>query len=127
MDSTKVWLLYAIARLNALGIAWIKVQRDGGLIADADKARTIQCDDVHALRLTWFGLLETKEKRSGEYRIISAGMEFLEGKLPVPKTIWCKDGLVVKQTIETVFISEVKNVVLDKSYWDSYAARQIPA
>lgn len=125
MDAAKVKLLQQIAKIQELGLPWVKVQRDGKLIKPGDVA-VIQTDDVHALRLTWFGLLERKERRSGLYRITEAGKLFLIGRHRVPDQILCKNGRVVKQSSVLVPISHIRNVVFDKAYWDGYAARQVP-
>jgi hypothetical protein len=123
VDRAKLELLIKIARLN-LSYPWVKVQRDGRLIVEAERDFTVQCDDVHALRLTWFGLLERKEYRSGLYRITDKGVQFLCGEVPVPSRIYCKDGLVVEESPELIYVGDVRHVVLDKAYWDDYAALQ---
>jgi len=124
MDAAKVKLLREIARRNAKGFCWIKVQRDGTLISFEERPYTIQCDDVHALRLSWFGLVEKKGRRLGEYRVNEAGKAFLEGKKSVPAKIWCRDGKVFEESTDKVYIQDVKNVILDKEYWDSYTDEQ---
>lgn len=124
MDFAKVKVLDQIARLNRAGEPWIKLQRDGNLIADDAKGRTIQCDDVHGLRLKWFGLVDSKGHRTGEYRCNGNGYLFLAGRLPVPVTIWCKDGEVVRKSLEMAYVQNVKDVILDKAYWDGYWREQ---
>lgn len=124
MDKRKVWLLERIARLNASGIEWIKVQRDGNLIPREDRNKTIQCDDVHAMRLKWFGLCETKAFRSGEYKATPKGIRFLKGKESVPSKIWCREGEVVEVEEHRVHVHEIRGVIYDKTYWDSYAVLQ---
>lgn len=119
MDATKVRLLDDIARLNIRGVRWVKVQRNPRL--ECDEGSTIFTDDVHALRLKWFGLVETLAHRSGEYRPTADGFMFLAGRHHVPKTIWCKDGEVVRESPARVSVDQVKNVVCDKAYWDAYA------
>jgi hypothetical protein len=125
MDFSKVRLLIQIATMN-LKYEWVKVQRDGNLIKFEERDRTIQVDDVHALRLTWFGLLERKAFRSGLYRVTTKGISFLGGYSFVPAQILCRNGVVVERADELVSIGEVKGVVLDKAYWDDYAAIQKP-
>jgi hypothetical protein len=51
-------------------------------------------------------------------------MDFLRGQGAVPSVIWCKEGRVVDQDTTMVTISSVKNVVLDKAYWDAYPSIQ---
>lgn len=123
IDKAKVDLLDRIAKLNARH-PWVKVQRDGRLIPVEERDFSIQCDDVHALRLTWFELLERKERRSGLYRVTPQGYRFLQGKWKVPAVIMCRDGVVVEASIEEVSVDDVSGVVLDKHYWDTYAGRQ---
>jgi hypothetical protein len=124
MDVSKVKLLTEIGRKNDIGIVWVKVQRDGTLIKREDQASTIQCDDVHAMRLKWFGLLEYRGKRSGEYKINDKGRAFLAGKATVPARIFCKNGRVLEESPEKVRVDDVRNVILDKSHWDNYAELQ---
>ncbi len=121
MDHSKVSLLEKIGHINVAGVAWVKVQRDGNLIKEDERAWTIQCDDVHALRLSWFGLLETRKPRSGEYRITEKGVSFLAGHSNIPAWIECKRGRVLSQSNEWLGINSVNDVILDKNYWDLYA------
>ncbi len=121
MDSSKVAILEKIGRLNFASVPWVKVQRDGALIKEAEKATTIQCDDVHALRLHWFGLLEKRGPRTGEYCITAAGVRFLRGEQPVNAWIECLRGKVVSRSENGVTIDQVKDVILDKAYWDAYS------
>lgn len=124
MDRRKVEILDKIARINARGHEWAKVQRDGALIAPEDLDFTIQSDDVHALRLKWFGLIQTKALRTGLYRVTQYGVGFLAGRASVPKVILCRDGEVVLRERERVWINQVKDVVLDRAYWADYWRRQ---
>jgi hypothetical protein len=125
MDFSKVTLLEQIGRLNRKH-KWVKVQRDHNLIKNEEREFTIQCDDVHALRLTWFGLAERKEKRSGFYRITADGINFLKGTFRVPAEILCKDGEVIKRSAKMVTVYQIRKVVLDKEYWDNYPQIQSP-
>lgn len=120
MDRSKVEVLEAIALLNTSGTEWVKVQRDGTLIKPEARATTIQRDDVHALRLVWFGLLRSKGKRTGMYQTTQEGFSFLAGRRPVPRQIFCKDGKVESQSRGRVFIHQVRGVVFNKAYWESY-------
>ena len=127
MDRAKWKLLCHFERLRRNGIKWVKVQRDGNLIKDGERFATIQCDDVHALRLTWFALAERLERRSGLYRITRSGRAFLAGLVAVPTRIWYKDGHVVRVSQTTVKVHDIKGVYLNKDYWDHYGAEQEPA
>jgi hypothetical protein len=124
MDLAKVNVLAEIGRRNRGGHLWVKLQRDGKLIHADDAAHTIQTDDVHGLRLKWFGLVDSGGFRSGKYRINASGVEFLAGRLQVPRTIWCKDGEVVSRDDETVGVDEVRGLILNKDYWDNYWTEQ---
>ena len=81
---------------------------------------TLRIDAVHAGRLVWFGLAERKEQRSGLYRVTKKGVRFLKGLEKVPRRIYTSKGCVVDQDEEMVSVYDVKNVVLDKEYWDNY-------
>ena len=87
-------VLVQIARLNRQGHRWVKVQRDGRLISDAEREFTIQCDAIHASRLYWFGLLERRTQRDGDYRVSDLGLAFLTGRGTVPSRIYCRQGVV---------------------------------
>lgn len=121
MDFSKWAILTQIDDKNRAGHEWVKVQRDHNLIKPDDAGCTIQADDVHALRLTWFGLCERESRRSGLYRTTAKGRDFLAGRARVPKVIWCSKGEVLRVTPETVSVTDIKGVVLDKAYWDRYA------
>lgn len=123
MDFAKVKVLRWIAEINRT-YQWAKIQQDIHLIPIDEAAWTIQTDAVHATRLHWFGLIDRRGARDGMYRINDDGIAFLRGKLKVPSTIFCKDGVVVEWTNEFVELSQVKDVILDKEYWDNYASIQ---
>lgn len=120
MDYGKWKLLRDVAAMNAAGIEWVKVQRDGRLIKEPDQE--IQADDVHALRLTWFGLLRRLARRSGKYQVTRLGIDFLGGNASVPERIWCRKGVVMRRSDRMVRVNDIKGLVLDKAYWDWYAA-----
>lgn len=119
MDSRKVEVLSKIARLN-LRYEWVKVQQDVSLVKQEEKAFTLTIDAVHATRLTWFGLLERKERRSGLYKVTEAGILFLKGIGRVPKRIYVRKGVVHDQDPEMLSVHDVKGVILDRVYWNSY-------
>lgn len=124
MDASKVRLLEKIARINRDGHAWVKLQRDGSLIKDRDRNRTVQVDDVHGLRLKWFGLVDCRGRRTGEYCINENGRLFLAGRLAVPSRIFCRGGKVIEIAPDKVTIDQVRNVFLNKAFWDDYKLMQ---
>ena len=75
---------------------------------------------AHASRLVWFGLAEHGATRSGLYKITQQGINFLAGIHSVPSIIYCKDGVVVEKSNKQVTVRDIKNIVLDKEYWDNY-------
>ena len=113
MDRKKVQMLEYIAKQE--GWVTIKAGRTPGFNGE---------DQVFAMRLEWFGLVEHGEKRSGLYKVTEKGVAFLRGRVSVPATIYCKEGRVVETSDEQVFVSDVRHVVLDREYWDNYAAIQ---
>lgn len=120
MCRKKCEVLRTLARLNKEGHEWVKAQRDSSIIRANEEDSTIQIDDVHALRLTWFGLLRRKACRTGLYQITDKGKAFLKGQAHVPAKIWCKEGRVLRATEETVTVHHVIGTHLDKKYWDDY-------
>jgi hypothetical protein len=58
------------------------------------------------------------------YRITEDGVKFLKGEHTVPKIIWSREGAIIDRDTTMVAIGSVKNVVLDKAYWDNYASYQ---
>lgn len=127
MDSQKIRVLEDIAKLNLRGFEWVAVKEGEAIEAGEVKIRTAYRARAHASRLVWFGLLDHKGHRSGEYKVNRNGLEFLMGRLSVPKTIYCRDGQVIEKSPEVVFAQAVKKVVLDKPYWDNYDKIQKPA
>lgn len=125
MDASKCKMLREIAGMNARGVEWVKVQRDGHLIRDPK--REIQGDDVHALRLTWFGLCERKGRRTGLYRVTDKGWRFLAGDANVPERIVCQGGRVLQAAPTTMGIREAIGIVYDRDYWTAYAKGVVDA
>ena len=70
--------------------------------------------------LVWFGLVEREGHRSGHYKITDAGLRYLRGEHMVPATIWSRDGEIVETDQQMTSITSVKDVKLDKEYWDNY-------
>lgn len=126
MCAAKVKLLELLGRARMEGVLWVKVE-EGRTIKVGDKQETAPYRArAHASRLVWFGLAEHGETRSGLYRITEAGLAFLTGAGSVPAVIWCKGGVVVERSPETVTLSDVKDVVLDAAYFRRYALEQKP-
>ena len=119
MDFSKVKILREVNILNK-EYDWIKIQQDAALIKEEEKLFTIQTDAVHANRLVWFGLLERKEKREGLVRVTQKGIDFLKGNVKIPSRILTAKGVVFSEEGPHVSIDQIKNVVLDKDYWDNY-------
>jgi hypothetical protein len=119
MDFAKHRLMCLIAEKHWQGVEWVKIQRDHRLIRDIDME--IQADDVLALRLTWFDLARRRRKRTGLYQLTRLGWDFLAGKAQVPEIIRCKDGEVRYRSECMVSVRDIKDVILDKAYWDAYA------
>jgi len=116
MCSQKVALLEQLAKVGT----WVKISTGQHRQVAGDAA-------VLVLRLVWFGLVEHDENnRSGMYRVTQNGLAFLQNNHTVPRVVWCRDGKVVDQDSEMIGINSVKNVVLDKAYWDSYWMLQQP-
>ena len=119
MCKKKVAMLEYISMSSDNGAAWVEIK--SGRIQN----RGFNGDEqVFAMRLGWFGLVEYGERRSGLYKITPDGINFLLGLHRVPKVIWCQDGKVIEKSPDTISIEDVKNVVLDKAYWDNYATQQ---
>jgi len=120
MCKQKVHLLQILFKAND----WVFVQEGYGAMVDGKMERAPYRARAHASRLVWFGLAEHGATRSGLYRITDNGVKFLAGNHAVPSIIYCKDGEVVETTDKKVSIREVKNIVLDKEYWDNYGSLQ---
>ena len=126
MDKTKVRVLNDIGLIITRGHKWAKVVADPATIKPEEADRTFATDDVHVSRLRWFGLVETRERRSGLYRVTEKGILFLCGEQSIPETIWCRDGKVVEESRARVYIHQVRHVVYSKIHWDNYRATQRP-
>lgn len=128
MDKQKVRVLQDIAKLNLGGNEWVLAKEGdaletvvGGVSVTTYTAYRAR---AHASRLVWFGLLESQGHRTGAYKVTKNGLDFLAGRLAVPRTIYCRGGVVKEQSPETVRAMDVKKVALDKPYWDDYAKLQ---
>ena len=96
---------------------YMEVLLPSGVIS---KRRTAYLARTHAMRLAWFGLTEWRGPRTGEWRISPVGLTFLQGQTDMPRTLWCRDGAVVKVSEERCTIREAYQLLLDKEYWDRY-------
>lgn len=128
MDRSKVAVLSAIARVQ-VGNGWVRIRShhlDGILEVDGQQVLDTKIPEAsaHAARLRWFGLFEYRGHRTGEYRITQGGLNFLKGRASVPKTVWCRSGVVVSESSERVVVSQVAGVTYDKDYWDRYSEVQ---
>jgi len=120
MCKHKVTVLEIMAKADD----WVVAQHGHGIVVNGVAVRAPYRAEAHASRLVWFGLAEHGAPRSGMYRITQEGRNFLMGTHVVPRIIWCKDGVVVEEHSQKVAIGSVKNVVLDKEYWDNYSSYQ---
>lgn len=117
MDAQKISMLEILARANG---EWVFVQHGHGSFQGFERTNAPYRAEAHASRLAWFYLAEHGAKRSGLYRITESGILFLQGRLEVPAVIWCKDGEVVEWDDKMVTIDSIKDVILNKAYWDNY-------
>jgi len=126
MDLQKWKVLDSMARLQMMGHAWVRVEHGNKIGAGDDVLATSYRAEAHVGRLKWFGLVDHKGHRTGEYRVNRAGFEFLSGRGFIPEVIWCRDGRVVKRSTETVRVDQIKKIILTKEYWDRYSQVQVP-
>lgn len=123
----KIQLLIILGEVWNSGVEWAQV-KEGYLVVGGDNShRAPYCARQHADRLKWFNLVNHRGPRTGEYQINQNGVDFLQGRISVPKTIYCREGRVVEESPERVFIGDVRGIVLGKRYWDNYAAIQVEA
>lgn len=115
MDGQKCRML---AYLHGKGV---EVGGEGWVTVKAGRSKTFSGDDqVHAMRASWFGLVERGPNRSALYRISENGLAFLRGELLVPQRIYCRKGKVECVTEETISFDFAKNQRYDKDFWDRY-------
>lgn len=117
MCKNKVSMLEFLAKAND----WVFVEAGRGAVVEGQVTRAPYRAQAHCSVLTWFGLAEHGERRSGMYRVTENGIKFLRNEHQVPKVIWSRDGRVVEVDSILVGIESVRNVVLDKAYWDNYS------
>lgn len=122
MDASKVDTLGKIAQLMACGNEWARVERGSLMIglATGDRRSTDYCAAEHAMRASWFGLTERSAPRQTNWRVTPLGFQFLHGQIEVPAKILCRKARTVYTSRETVRLSDVRGVKLDKAYWDAY-------
>ena len=125
MDRHKVTTLEMMGKAAMQGDPWVRDQAGSGMLVGGVMLRAPYRVQAHVSRLVWFGLADHGAHRSGEYMITPEGLGFLRGIVSVPSVIHCKDGKVVKESDTRVWVSQVKNVVLDKKYWDDYWKEQV--
>lgn len=124
IDRQKVWTLELLAKAKHFGDEWLRLDLQAHVTIKGEFTPAPYLAIMHAKRLAWFGLAEVGEHRSGFYRITDYGLQFLLGKATVPEVIYCRKGVVVERDSNQVAVSMVKGVILDKLYWDNYAAEQ---
>ncbi len=120
MCKNKVRMLEFLAKAND----WVFVEAGRGAIVEGQIAKAPYRAQAHCSVLTWFGLAEHGERRSGMYRITEDGIKFLRNEHLVPRVIWSRDGKVVERDTTVVGIESIRGVVLDKEYWDNYSLVQ---
>lgn len=125
MDKSKVGVLEALASLLVQGCTWARVETGRDVIGELENGEEVCRStpyraDQHAMRLTWFGLVQHEKARSARYRITERGWDFLHRMGQVPRKILCRQGVVVFESVERVRIDQVRGVTLDKAYWDAY-------
>lgn len=124
MDKQKVATLEILAKARIEGNEWVKMLAGDKCIVGGITKHAPYRAGEHAMRLTWFGLAEHGDRRSGLYRITPLGLQFLTGDALVHGLIYCRNGKVVETTPDLVRVSDVRGVVLDEEYWSNYAAIQ---
>lgn len=102
------------------GATWTHAQQGDKVFVEGEKGRAPYKVNSMACVLTWFGLLERRERMSGDYRVTAEGIAFLKGRHTVPPVIWSFDGEVVGYDPGAVSIHSVKHVVYDAEYWKDY-------
>ena len=130
LDRSKVSVLETFADMFVRGCSWSRVTRgsrtvigelpEGVIVTKA----TQYLADQHAMRLTWFRLLEHKAARSGRYRLTKAGWDFLHGISGVSTKILCRAGAVVFYSREQISIGGVRGLSLERAYWHAHEWRE---
>jgi len=121
MDRSKVQVLRDIHKLNLRGAEWVKAESGHRLVAGKETVRSKYRAAAIANYLKWFGLLDYRGPRTGEFRVNEEGVAFLRGEISVPAYIKCRGGRVLRRSKKRVFLHEVKGVILSKKYWDTYS------
>lgn len=124
MDKQKVRVLEDLAKYDAEGVEWVAVKHGHELLGEDVRRRTAYRASEHASRLKWFGLVDHRGHRTGDYRINARGWRFLRKGASVPAKILVRGGRVVERSLERARLRDVKGVVLDKEYWDNYGSVQ---
>ena len=125
MDRHKVTTLEMMGKAAMQGDPWVRAQAGSGMLVGGVMLRAPYRVQAHTLVLTWFGLADHGAHRSGEYMITPEGLGFLRGTHSVPSIIYCRGGRVLDESATRVWVSQVKDVVLDKKYWDNYWREQV--
>ena len=128
LDKAKIRMLQAIGRINRSQHTWATVTRNKNEVdrLDEESQKTILlADNAQALRLHYFGLVAYNGFRSCQFWITEPGLRFLQGVLKIPRTVWVlknsrDKAMPTFRSKDFVKITQVKDLVLDKAYWDSY-------
>lgn len=68
----------------------------------------------------WYGLAEKDKLQQGVYRITNTGIKFLKGEVSIPEYLLIRFGKVVGTSPDMQYVSDVRNLVLDREYWAAY-------
>lgn len=122
MDRRKVDVLADLARYLRRGDYWVRVESGRGMRGHTTREWTSTAYNAlcHVTRLGWFGLAEQESPRSAHWRVTASGLRFLRGDHHVPERILCRQGRVVYESVERVYLAAIDGVELDAPYWDAY-------
>lgn len=122
MCRQKVSALELLAKARAVGEGWCRCEHGRGLRVEetGEWLHAPYRVSEHAARLDWYGLAERRGRREGLFRVTGLGVKFLRDEIRVPERILCRAGKVRHVSIETVSVTEVRGVELDRAYWDRY-------
>ena len=122
MDAGKFATLRDLGVASEDGLTWVACQQDLQMLPDGASTplKTVKDSRVHVQRLYYYGVVDYLGRRTGKYRINERGLAFLRGESTVPAVIYCRGGRVLADSPKRVAVTEIKDVILDKAYWDRY-------